>query len=45
MILGDGFDAPELTDGQFATLTQLARDARGDILKMTTLAASGHPGG
>lgn len=44
MILGT-FDAPELTGEQLVRLKQLARDARGDILKMTTLAASGHPGG
>lgn len=45
MILGNGFDAPELTDGQVAKLKELALLCRGDILKMTTLAASGHPGG
>jgi len=44
VILGN-FDAPELTDVQAKTLADLARAARGDILKMTTLAASGHPGG
>ncbi|MEO6325094.1 MAG: transketolase [Thermoanaerobaculia bacterium] len=45
MILGNGFDAPDLTDAQVSRLAELARDARGDILKMTTLAGSGHPGG
>jgi transketolase len=44
VILGS-FDAPELTDEQAKKLADLARAARGDILKMTTLAASGHPGG
>ncbi len=44
MILGT-FDAPELTDAQVSRLKELALLARGDILKMTTLAASGHPGG
>ncbi len=44
MILGN-FEAPDLTDEQAKKLTDLARAARGDILKMTTLAASGHPGG
>lgn len=44
MILGT-FDAPELTDAQASRLEKLALLARGDILKMTTLAASGHPGG
>ncbi len=44
MILGT-FDAPDLNDEQAKTLADLARAARGDILKMTTLAASGHPGG
>jgi transketolase len=45
LILGDGFDAPELTDAQAARLKELGQLCRGDILKMTTLAASGHPGG
>ena len=44
MILGT-FDAPELTDAQVSRLRELALLARGDILKMTTLAGSGHPGG
>ena len=44
MILGT-FEAPELTDAQAAKLTALGAAARGDILRMTTLAASGHPGG
>jgi transketolase len=44
VILGT-FEAPELTDAQASRLRELALLARGDILKMTTLAASGHPGG
>ncbi len=44
MILGS-FEAPELTDAQVARLHELGTAARGDILRMTTLAASGHPGG
>ena len=35
----------ELTEEKIANLKELARLARGDILKMTTLAKSGHPGG
>jgi hypothetical protein len=34
-----------LTDEQARRVSELALAARGDILKMTTLAASGHPGG
>ncbi len=44
MILGD-FEAEDLTDAQVARLAALGGAARGDILRMTTLAASGHPGG
>jgi transketolase len=44
VILGD-FALPELSDAQVAHLGELGRICRGDILKMTTLAASGHPGG
>jgi len=40
-----GFDREELTDEQISWLRETARLARGDILKMTTLANSGHPGG
>jgi transketolase len=39
------FDAEKLDQGSIEKLTELSRLARGDILKMTTLAASGHPGG
>jgi len=44
VILGS-FDPPDLTDDQVSRLRELARLCRGDILKMTTLAVSGHPGG
>jgi transketolase len=44
VILGT-FDAPELVDAQVARLAELGVATRGDILQMTTLAASGHPGG
>jgi len=39
------FDAEKLDQGSIEKLSELARLARGDILKMTTLAGSGHPGG
>jgi transketolase len=44
VILGD-FGAPELSEAQVARLGALGVATRADILKMTTLAASGHPGG
>ena len=44
MILGS-FDGAELADAQVTRLAALGTAARGDILKMTSLAASGHPGG
>jgi transketolase len=44
VILGN-FDPPELTGEQITRLNELGNLCRGDILKMTTLAASGHPGG
>ncbi|MBL8115412.1 MAG: transketolase, partial [Acidobacteria bacterium] len=44
MILGT-FEQEDLSAGQLETLKALGKDCRGDILKMTTLAASGHPGG
>jgi transketolase len=40
-----GFRTPELPPEWHGKLTEMARQARGDILKMTTLAGSGHPGG
>lgn len=39
------FKPKELEPGALHQLQELARLARGDILKMTTLANSGHPGG
>ena len=40
-----GFADKNMTDEWQKKLTEMARVARGNILKMTTLAASGHPGG
>lgn len=40
-----GFEAERLSDETLATLHALGTQARADILTMTTLAASGHPGG
>ena len=45
MMRGKRFDAEKLDQGSLERLSELARLARGDILKMTTLAGSGHPGG
>jgi len=42
---GKRFQAERLDEAALARLTELGRLARGDILKMTTLAGSGHPGG
>jgi transketolase len=42
---GKRFDAEKLDEGSLNRLSRIARLARGDILKMTTLAGSGHPGG
>ena len=39
------FCAEKLDETSLKRLAELARLARGDILKMTTLAGSGHPGG
>jgi transketolase len=39
------FDNEALTDEEASRLRQLARLAKGDIIKMTCLAGSGHPGG
>ena len=39
------FQAESIDEVALARLTELSRLARGDILKMTTLAGSGHPGG
>ncbi len=40
-----GFDKTGLAPGDLQKLKKMALDARGDILRMTTLAKSGHPGG
>jgi transketolase len=40
-----GFKEPTLSDEWVARLTEMAHHARGQILKMTTVAGSGHPGG
>lgn len=40
-----GFALPTLPDAEAERLAKSAREARGDILTMTTLAESGHPGG
>ena len=42
---GKRFEAEKLDEVSLKRLSELARLARGDILKMTTLAGSGHPGG
>lgn len=44
-MLERGFAAPELDDASVAELESRARALRSAILTMTTLAASGHPGG
>lgn len=40
-----GFSNPSLSDDWYRKLREMARVCRGNILKMTTIAASGHPGG
>ncbi|RLB07157.1 MAG: transketolase [Deltaproteobacteria bacterium] len=40
-----GFNRGRLNDEELKQLQRLATLARGDIIKMTTLAGSGHPGG
>jgi transketolase len=42
---GKRFAVEKLDEGSLKKLSELSRLARGDILKMTTLAGSGHPGG
>ena len=39
------FERESLTGDEIARLTELGRLARGDIISMTSVAASGHPGG
>ena len=43
--MGWGFEKEKLDERKIAKLKEMGRLARGDILKMTTLAKSGHPGG
>ncbi len=40
-----GFDRESLTKEEIEFLSNFTQKCRGDILRMTTLAASGHPGG
>lgn len=40
-----GFTEPKLSDEWRAKLKEMASQARGHVLKMTTVAGSGHPGG
>jgi transketolase len=40
-----GFSQSSLTQESLDRIAAMARDARGDILRMTTIAKSGHPGG
>ena len=42
---GKRFEAEKLDEASLKKLAELTRLARGDILKMTTFAGSGHPGG
>jgi transketolase len=39
------FDREVLTEDELRRLAELSRQAKGDILKMTKIAGSGHPGG
>jgi len=45
MFAGKNFEAPKLSNDDIEFLKEKARAARGDLLKMTTLATCGHPGG
>ncbi|MHB8231903.1 MAG: transketolase [bacterium] len=45
MSIKKGFDRNNLAKEEIEFLNNFAKKCRGDILKMTTLAASGHPGG
>ncbi|HNQ34443.1 MAG TPA: transketolase [bacterium] len=44
-MIKERFAAERLSDEQLRELAELSRVCKGDILKMTTLAACGHPGG
>ncbi|MCX7848159.1 MAG: transketolase [bacterium] len=39
------FESAKLSAEEIAAMQEFAREARGDVLKMTTLATCGHPGG
>lgn len=39
------FESAKLSAEEMARMKEFAREARGDVLKMTTLATCGHPGG
>ena len=43
--MGNGFADPQLTAEEIDCLQSRGRIARGDVLRMTTTAGSGHPGG
>jgi transketolase len=45
MIIQKGFDRDKLSDDELIFLKSFTTKCRGDILRMTTLANSGHPGG
>ena len=45
MSIKKGFDRESLTNEEIEFLSDFTKKCRGDILRMTTLAASGHPGG
>jgi len=45
MFTGKNFESPELSKDDIEFLQEKARIARGGLLKMTTLATCGHPGG
>ena len=40
-----GFAQPDISDKELVHISELARQARADIIEMTTQAGSGHPGG
>ena len=45
MEINKGFERKELSGEEIEFLKNFTKKCRGDILRMTTLAASGHPGG
>ena len=44
-MIANNFENPTVSTEEIAQLQELARLARGDVLKMTTIAGCGHPGG